>query len=175
MKKNVVTILCILFFGSAFSQVDVDNFVKTIEKLRREKKLIIKAYPDKTFVGSLTGYYQDDSLVLINTLTDGEMSGRESLYYFKNGNLVKLYIIKAEFDSSDVWRDYFAKHMAIENCEVCHSKPNCTTAVVTFQSDTTFEGTHRGKQRTISTKEREEIVHQIPKTIRELKILLKEL
>lgn len=58
-----------------------DDYVRTIEKLRSKGKLTTKSSIDKTFVGSVTGYYDHDSIVLINSLTDAEAAGTETLYF----------------------------------------------------------------------------------------------
>src|SRR6186713_882835 len=84
--------LTFLSLGLARSQ-SPDGYVKEIEKLRREGKLTAKSSTDKTFVGSVTAYYDKDSLVLINSLADAEASMTETLYYVKNGVVKKVYIM----------------------------------------------------------------------------------
>ncbi|HEY0652963.1 MAG TPA: hypothetical protein VGD65_07540 [Chryseosolibacter sp.] len=171
-----LSIVAVSFFGQAYSQdKDIDNFVRKVENLRREAKLTVKVYPDKAFEGSVTGYYVKDSLVLIATLTDAETGGRETLYYIREGQLRKVYIMTAKFDSNNEWAEYHTKHKSMDNCHSCHLKPNCMLTVVTFAADTTVEGTRLGQARTVTEKERASILSYTTKKSQELKTLLKEL
>jgi len=91
----------LLLFGHTYGQDrNIDSWIKQVDSLRQKHQLKIKEYPGKTFVGSLTGFYFNDSLVFINTLTDGEEAGIETQYYIKEGLLLKVLTLTAHFDSS---------------------------------------------------------------------------
>ncbi|HYF68683.1 MAG TPA: hypothetical protein VD884_11130 [Ohtaekwangia sp.] len=72
--------LTFLTFCPVWSQPS-DDYVTAIEKLRSEGKLTTRSSTNRTFAGSVTGYYDNDSLVLINILTDTEEAGTETIYF----------------------------------------------------------------------------------------------
>lgn len=111
-------ILTVFAFGQSWSQSE-DDYVKTIERLLTKGKLTTKTSTDKTFVGSVTAYYDKDSLVLINSLTDAEAAGTETLYYIKNGVLKKVFIMTALLSSNDKWAEFYSKHKSRDNCYKC--------------------------------------------------------
>jgi hypothetical protein len=174
--KILITILALFLSAQARSQNnDVDDFVRTVTKLRKDKKLTAKIHPDKTFVGSLTGYYDKDSLVLINTLTDAEAAGTETLYFIQNGLVKRVYTIAAQFDSNEEWPEYFSKHKSANNCYACHSKPNCTVTVINFNDDGIVEILKKGKPQKITPDEKTKILSEALMKSRELTLLVKQL
>jgi len=173
--RSLFIILLICSFHLAFAQQQKEDFVGWVEKLRKENKVTIKAYPDKTFVGSLTGYYDNGSLVLINSLTDAEFGGTETLYYIKDGALHSVFISTASFDSSDEWAGYFAKHKAFDRCKSCHGKKQCFTLAISFESSPLFVAKTNGKMRSLNQDEREKALADVEKTRKQLEAMLSEL
>jgi hypothetical protein len=172
--KLLFTALTFLTFAHAWSQKS-DDYAKTIENLRSKGKLTTKSTADKTVVGAVTGYYDNDSIVLINSLTDAEAAGTETLYFIKDGILTKVYIMAATFDSNDEWSDYHAKHMAIDQCYACHGKPNCIVTEITLDDSPTIVVTEHKKKRELTQDEKEKMIADIRKTSDELQVVLKEL
>jgi hypothetical protein len=166
--------LTILAFGHVWSQTP-DDYVKTIEKLRSKGELTTKSSNVKTFVGSLTGYYANDSLVLINSLTDAEAAGTETLYFIKHGVLKKVFIMAATFDSSDKWTGYYSKHKSIDNCYTCHGKPNCIVTEITLGDKPTIIVIENKKKKELSKDEKEKMLAHVRKTCDELVVLIKGL
>jgi hypothetical protein len=173
MRLLLIT-LTILAFGQVWSQTP-DDYARTIENLRSKGKLTIKSSTDKTFVGSVTGYYDNDSIVLINSLTDAEAAGTETLYFIKDGVLKKVFIMAATFDSSDEWTGYYSKHKSIENCYTCHGKPNCIVTEITLGDKPTIIVTENKKKKELSQDEKEKMLVDVKRTSDELQVLIKEL
>ena len=174
--RALLSILILSFLIQACSQAKKDDeFVWMIENLRKENLLTTKTYPEKTFVGSLTGYYDKGTLVLMNSLTDAEEAGTETSYYIKDGRLTKVYIMDAKFDSHAEWAAYFRKHQAAEDCDFCHGTKNCTVTVVNFDEEPTVEVTKDGQSRILTGNERTGILSETSKTSEELTVLLREL
>jgi antitoxin component YwqK of YwqJK toxin-antitoxin module len=172
--KLLFIILAFLLSAQAWPQRP-DNYVKTIEKLKGKGKLTTMTYPCKTFVGSLTGYRNNGSLVLINSLTDAEAAGTETLYYLKNGILRKVFIMNVTFDSNDEWQEYYLKHKSADRCQSCHGKPNCIVTEITL-GDTVTIVVIDGKEKTqLTPHEKKKMLMNIQTTSEELKALLKEL
>lgn len=172
-ETTILIALTILAFGQVWSQTP-DDYARTIEKLRSKGKLTIKSSTDKTFVGSVTGYYDNDSIVLINSLTDAEAAGTETLYFIKDGLLKKVFIMAATFDSSDEWPRYYSKHKSIDNCYTCHGKPNCIVTEITLGDRPTIVVTEN-KKRELTQDEKEKMLADVRKTCDELQVLIKEL
>jgi len=171
--KFLLTLLPILICAQSWSQ-SPDKYVRTIEKLRSEGKLTTKASTDKTFVGSMKAYYNNGSLVLINSLTDAEAAGTETLYYLKNGTLSKVFIMAATF-GSDEWSEYYSKHESADRCLFCHGKPNCVVTEITFEDKPIILQRVNGKTKQLTQDEKTRILAEAQKTTEELKLLLKEL
>lgn len=170
--RLIITILTLLTFGQVWSQTP-DDYVKTIEKLRSKGKLTTKASTDKIFVGSMRVYYDKDSIVLINSLTDGETGGTEILYFLKDGVLKKVFIMAVAFESSDEWTEYYARHKSIDKCYSCHGKRNCIVTEVTFGENPTI--VTNGKKRELAQDEKNRMLPELRTTCEELKSLSKEL
>ncbi|MBT1688282.1 hypothetical protein [Dawidia soli] len=174
--KSLLALLVSLSFHPAFSQLLQDDFVRRIEDLRAAKKVTVKTYPDKTFVGALTGYYDGDALVLINTLTDAEFGGTETLFYIKNDSLRGVFISMASFRSSDAWAGYFAKHQAADGCTSCHGTEQCSTVAILFTgSSPLIVKKENGKTKKVNQDERERAVADVERTRKQLEALLSEL
>jgi hypothetical protein len=152
-----------------------DTYEKTIERLRSNGKLTTKSSTDKTFVGSVTAYYDNDSLVLINSLADAEAAGTETLYYIKDGILIKVLIMSATFDSNDEWAEYYSRHKAVDKCYTCHGKPNCIVTEINVEGQPTMTVTENGKDRPLTDDEKINMIADARKTSEALKVLLKEL
>lgn len=153
----------------------IDHWVKTVDTLRKDGKLTTRAYPDKTFVGAFAGYYDKDSLVLINSLTDAEAAGTETLYYIKDGALQKVFILAAVFDSNNEWNEYGAKHRRNEECLSCHLKPNCRVTVITFRKEPVIEVFQNKVPVDLSQEEKNEMINEVSRTYKELQVLLAKL
>jgi hypothetical protein len=166
--------LTFLVSGQVYSQ-PTDSYVKTIEKLRSKGKLTTKSSIDKTFVGSVTGYYDKDSIILINSLTDAEAAGTETLYFIKEGTLKKVYAMAATFDSNDEWKEYYFKHKSVDNCYKCHGKPNCIVTEITFGDQPTVFVTENKRKRELNGDDKEQMLLDVKRTCDELKVLVKEL
>jgi hypothetical protein len=105
--RLLFSILFLFFLQRAWSQDSGDGFVRTIEGLRRDDSLNAKTYPGNTFAGLLTGCHDTGTLVLINTLTDAEAAGTETLYYIRDGALSKVFMMAARFEAHEEWPGYF--------------------------------------------------------------------
>jgi len=169
--KPLFTILTVLIFGQLWSQ-STDGYVKTIERLRSKGKLTAKTSTDKTVVGSVTAYYDKDSLVLINSLTDAETAGTETLYFLKDGVLQKVFIIAATFNSNDEWTEYYARHKSIDKCYKCHGKRNCIVTEITFGNKPTIVTSENIE---LTQEEKDKMLTDLQSTSEELKVLSKEL
>jgi hypothetical protein len=172
--RLLFTILPVLAFGQLWSQ-SADNYVKTIEKLRAKGQLTTKASADKTFVGSVTAYFDKDSLVLINSLTDAETAGTETRYYIRDGNVKKVLIMTALLASNDKWTEFYSKHKSGDNCYKCHGNPECFVREITFGDKVTIKTKENGKAKQLTQHDNERMLSDIRKTYQELKTLLKEL
>jgi hypothetical protein len=166
--------LTFLVSGQVWSQ-PTDNYVRTIEKLRSKGKLTTKSSVDKTFVGSVTGYYDKDSIVLINSLTDAEAAGTETLYFIKDGILKKVFVMEATFESNDEWKEYYSKHKSVDNCYKCHGKENCIVTEITFGDKPTITLTENKKKRELTGDDKEKMLLYLKRTCDELKVLIKDL
>jgi hypothetical protein len=166
--------LTFLTFGRVLSQTP-DDYARTIEKLRSKGRLTTKSSTDKTFVGSVTRYYDNDSIVLINSLTDAEAAGTETLYFVKEGVLEKVFIMAVTFDSSDEWGGYYSKNKSIKNCYSCHGKPNCIVTEIALGDKPTIIVTEKKMRKELSQDEREKILADVRRTSDELQFLIKEL
>jgi antitoxin component YwqK of YwqJK toxin-antitoxin module len=172
--KRLLIALTFLVSGQVYSQ-PTDSYIKTIEKLRSKGTLTTKSSIDKTFVGSVTGYYDKDSIVLINSLTDAEAAGTETLYFIKDGTLKKVYVMAATFDSNGEWKEYYSKHKSVDNCYQCHGKPNCIVTEITFGDQPTVFVTENKRKRELNGDEKEKMLLDVKRTCDELKVLVKEL
>jgi hypothetical protein len=172
--KRLLIALTFLVSGQVYSQ-PTDSYVKTIEKLRSKGKLTTKSSIDKTFVGSVTGYYDKDSIVLINSLTDAEAAGTETLYFIKDGTLKKVYVMAATFDSNDEWKEYYSKHKSVDNCYKCHGKPNCIVTEIKFGDQPTVFVTENKRKRELNGDDKDKMLLDVRRTFDELKVLVKEL
>ncbi len=172
--RRLLIALTFLVSGQVCSQ-PTDSYVKTIEELRSKGKLTAKSSIDKTFVGSVTGYYDKDSLVLISSLTDAEAAGTETLYFIKDGTLKKVFVMAATFDSNDEWKEYFSKHKSVDNCFICHGKPNCIVTEITYVSKPTIFVTDDKGTREMTGDEKKNMLHAVNRTCNELKTIVKEL
>jgi hypothetical protein len=130
---------------------------------------------DKTFVGSVTGYYDNNSLVLTNSLTDAEAAGTETFYFIKHGVLKKVFIVAATFEPNDEWKEYYSKHRSNENCYHCHGKPNCIVTEITMNKKPIITVTEGKQKRELTQDESGELLNEVQKTSEELEILLNEL
>jgi len=169
------TILIVCFCQPAFTQQQKEDFVGRIERLRKENKLTVKAYPDKTFVGSVAGYYDNGSLVLINSLTDAEFGGTETCYYIKGGALHSVFVSTASFHSSDEWAGYFTKHKAVDKCKSCHGKKYCFTLAIIFSSNPLIVAKENGKMKRLNQDEREKAITDVNKNREQLESMLSKL
>jgi len=172
--RLLIIILTFITFGQARSQ-HPDTYVKTIEKLKSKGKLTTKSSTEKTFVGSVTGYYDNDSLVLISSLTDAEAAGTETLYFIKEGVLKKVFIIAATFDSNVEWKEYYSKHKSIDKCYTCHGKSNCIVTEITLGDKQTIVVIESKKKRELTLDEKDKMLADVRRTSDELQVHLKEL
>lgn len=168
-------ILFLFFLQQAWSQDGGDDFVRTTERLRHDGSLTTKTYPGKTFAGSLTGYYHNGTLVLINTLTDAEAAGTETLYFIRDGALSKVFIMAAQFEAHEEWAGYFSKHKLADKCYACHGKRHCVVTVITFDGGPIIAVTEKGMAKHLTEAEQAEIIGRAISARRELEALLKEL
>ncbi|MBL7834639.1 MAG: hypothetical protein JNK18_11830 [Cyclobacteriaceae bacterium] len=152
-----------------------DNYVKSIEKLRSKGKLTTKSSIDKTFAGSVTGYYYKDSIVLISSLTDAEAAGTETLYFLKDGRLKKVFVMSTTFESNDDWKEYYSKHKSVDNCYKCHGKPNCTVTEITFGDMPTIFMTEEKIKKELTGDSKEKMLFDVKRTCGELEVLVKDL
>jgi hypothetical protein len=152
-----------------------DDYVKAIEKLRSKGKLAAKSSIDKTFVGSVTAYYDKDSLVLISSLTDAEAAGTETLYFLQRGVLTKAFVMESTFNSSNEWTKYFSRHKGADKCYSCHGKKNCIVTEFTFRKKPTVLRAENKKKMELTGEENEAMVKELIKTFEELKALTREL
>ena len=163
-----------MIFGHAWSQ-SPDYYVKSIEKLRSKGKLTAKSSIDKTFVGSVTAYYDKDSLVMISSLTDAEAAGTETLYFLQRGALSKAFVMESTFNSSDEWTGYFFRHKAADKCYSCHGKKNCIVTQFSFGGKPTVVRTENKKNIALPAGEKNQMTKEVINTCEQLKILSKEL
>lgn len=176
IPTSLLAILVWLPLHPAVSQSLHDDFVDRIENLKTAKKLMVKTYPGKTFAGALTGYYDGDALVLINSLTDAEFGGTETLYYIKNGSLHSVFISTASFHSSDEWAGYFVKHQAADKCTSCHGTEQCFTLAILFAGNSPLiVKKENGQTKQLNQDERERAVADVERTRKQLEALLNEL
>jgi hypothetical protein len=126
-------------------------------------------------VGSVTGYYDKDSIVLINSLTDAEAAGTETLYFIKDGTLKKVYVMAATFDSNDEWKEYYSKHVLVDNCYKCHGKPNCIVTEITFGDKPTIFVTENKRKRGLTGENKDKMLLDVNRTCDELMVLVKDL
>jgi hypothetical protein len=126
-------------------------------------------------VGSVTGYYDKDSIVLISSLTDAEAAGTETLYFIKDGILKKVFVMEATFDSNNEWKEYYSKHKSVDNCYKCHGKVNCIVTEITFGDQPTIILTEDKRKRELTGDDKEKMLLYLKRTCDELKILIKDL
>jgi hypothetical protein len=172
--RRLLIALTFLVSGQVWSQ-PTDNYVKTIEKLRDKGRLATKSSIDKTFVGSVTAYYDKNEIVLIHSLTDAETAGTETLYYIENGTLKKIFVMSATFDSNDEWKEYYSKHKSVDNCFKCHGKPNCIVTEITFGDNSKIVVTEDKIKREVTGDDKEKMLLDVKLTFDELKVLVDEL
>lgn len=168
-------IVCSLLISTLAWCQPTDKYVKSIEKLRSNGKLTTKSSVDKTFVGSVTSYFYKDSLVLISSMTDAEFAGTETQYFIKDGTLMKVFIMNASITSSDEWKEYFARHKALDDCYACHGKPNCTTTEITFGKKPMIVFIENKTRKELTEDSKSKLLIDATRTFDELKMLVKEL
>jgi hypothetical protein len=172
--RLLITLLTVFTFGQLWSQTP-DDYVRTIETLRGKGKLTAKRSEDKTFVGAVTGYYHNDSIVLINTLTDAEAAGTETLYFVKDGVLKKVFIMAATFESNADWKGYYSKHKSVSNCYTCHGEANCIVTEITLGDKPTVIVIENKKKKELDDDEKDKMFADVKRTSDELQVLIKQL
>ena len=90
-------LIIILFLLTSFSygrpsdpdKKRIDKYIIDIDKKLKDKKLIAKKYPDRSFYGgSLTGYYLNNKLVLITAGNNVAYSSHQLTFYIMADTLV---------------------------------------------------------------------------------------
>jgi hypothetical protein len=171
--KLFVLVLTFIIHTGVWSQSS-DGYVQSIEKARRIGQLTSRSSTEKTAVGSVTAYYKQDALVLIASLTDAEAAGTETLYFFKDGVLKKVFIMAATFRSHNEWKDYYAGHTEADRCFGCHGQATCTVTEVTFGNRPTITVLEQNKRRESTGVEKDKMLEEVRRTSEELKILAEE-
>lgn len=126
----IILLLVCLTDNFAQSNSDIDKKVNVIDSLFNKNALKSKEYPGRTMVGSLNGYYYNDKLVLIKTLTDAEFGGTETMYYVDSSNLIKTFKMGVSFKDPAEWTNYYMSHKQNKNCLKCHNKNSCQKTVI---------------------------------------------
>lgn len=172
--KTIFFIILIGSFGQLCSQdsLVIDKWVKTVDSLYNKHLLSTREYPGRTFVGSLNGYYYNDTLVYINTLTDGEDSGIETKYYVKDSVIFKVMRMAAQFDKPNTWTRYYNKHKINQNCDICHTERKCDKTIIIYSKEISIVSSVNGRPVSITPKIRLEELHNIKTTFKSLRTLL---
>lgn len=94
--KNIVYILIFLSnftFGQTvkFTESEIEKYVKSIDKLRTENKLVKISYPNMSLCGGgLDGYYLNEKLVLVDATYQAELGFSSKTYYIEQDNFLKI-------------------------------------------------------------------------------------
>jgi len=84
---------------AALTELEIEKFTKTIDKLKTENKLKKVFYPNMSACGGgLDGYYLDKKLVLINATYQAELGYSSKTLYINQDNFVKI-----------IYREHFAE------------------------------------------------------------------
>lgn len=80
-----------LAFGATeMTASEIDNYVSSISRLKKENKLDSILYPNMTVWGSLIGYYFNEELVLIETQYNAELGFSSQAFYLKQASVLKI-------------------------------------------------------------------------------------
>ena len=114
--RQIFTFIIIFSLAQVYAQDNpfIAKQTRVIDSLYNKNLLKKKEYDGRTFVGSLSGYYFKDTLVYVNTLTDGEYGGVETKYYCKDTILMKVKSMSTQFADPNEWTEYYKKHKKIK-------------------------------------------------------------
>ncbi len=180
MSENMKTIFITIFIIFAEhicsqNKLVIDKYVKSIDSLFITNGLTTKEYPGRTFAGSLNGYYNHDTLVYINTLTDGEYGGIETKYYVQDTIIYKVFIMTASFKSPEEWSKYYKQHKANINCDICHNKKQCDKTTIFFTNPWSVESTRNEKPLILSPAQKTLHIYKTAKSFESLYTLLRKI
>ena len=146
--RQIITFIIILSIEQVCAQDNqfIAKRTRVIDSLYNKNLLKKKEYDGRTFVGSLSGYYFNDTLVYVYTLTDGEYGGVETKYYCRDTTLMKVNSMSAQFVDPNEWTDYYKKHKKNQNCNGCHSKVSCNKTTIVFAKQISINSTINGKK-----------------------------
>jgi hypothetical protein len=87
--------LILPFFGlgqeTSVNRFEIEKYVKAVEKLRTENKLVKVTYQDKSACGGwLRGYYQNNKLVFIDATNSAELGFSSKSFYIKDNRFLKI-------------------------------------------------------------------------------------
>jgi hypothetical protein len=76
---------------TSVTQNEIEKYVKSIDKIRKENKLMEITYQDMSSCGGwLRGYYQNNKLVFIDSKYSAELGYSSKTYYIKNDQTLKV-------------------------------------------------------------------------------------
>jgi hypothetical protein len=139
--KNIVYILVLLTnltFGQTvkFTEPEIEKYAKSIDKLRKDNKLIKISYPSMSFCGgSVYGYYLDKNLVLIDATYYAELGFSSKTIYVEQDNFLKIIY----FEHFAEWEKYNERYHN-ENFEFQAEKMTYTDTIysITLTNPTVF-------------------------------------
>ncbi len=175
--RQIFTFIIIFSLAQVYAQDNpfIAKQTRVIDSLYNKNLLKKKEYDGRTFVGSLSGYYFKDTLVYVNTLTDGEYGGVETKYYCKDTTLMKVKSMSTQFADPNEWTEYYKKHKKNQNCNSCHSKVNCNTTTIVFTKQISINSTIKGKKVKVDDASRKTEIATTFETFKVIRTLLDKL
>lgn len=139
------------------TQSAIDEYVKVIDRLNHENKLVRVSYHSMSGCGgSLNGYYLKKGLVLIQAVYSGELGFIAQDIYWQDKKMMKL-IYREHFPE---WEKYYEKYPA-EKYELDSTKMTYTDTVYTISLTNPPLYRKSASQKTISRKPNQKLMQSI--------------
>ncbi len=114
--KPLTSILFLLLTNLTFGQTikltapEIEKYVKSINQLKNENKLVKVSFPHKSFCGgSVDGYYLNKKPVLISAIDLGEIGFEAKRFYMNQGKFLKIIYQQSQEDFTDWEGDSIVK------------------------------------------------------------------
>src|SRR5688572_11737395 len=86
-----LVLLSTCLFGQSIDKKTGDAYIKAVDALLKQKKLVKITYPDKAAcAGLLEGYYYQDKLLLMTGMDRGELGYTSHKIYMKDSIVLKV-------------------------------------------------------------------------------------
>ena len=174
--KHLIYILALLLTNLTFGQTtkltetEIEKYVKTIDQLKNENKLIKISYPNMSGCGGgLHGYYLNKNLVLIDATYGAELDFSSRKFYIDQDKFLKI-IYREHFAE---WGKYALNYPA-DKYEYDPTKMTYTDTVysITLANSTIFR--KKADEKTVSKKVNQKLIDNLIVCGQDMKLELQE-